>query len=239
MPIVQMTALRPARATLFPLALVLSTFQASRAASPQSILQGVVTDETSGAGIVSATVTVVGTGAQARTNADGIFMFSVVPSGELSVRAQAPGYPAVVEKVDVGPDALVFVQIRLPTVPAVLQELLVVAPMTGAPAGRDARSALDLLALQLPGINANSGVVGRNNGGVLPRGTSSLSLGSEPAIYMDGVLMSGGLARAQETLSQIPASNVKAIRVLRGPASAFLQGSATGAIYIETRRGPD
>jgi outer membrane cobalamin receptor len=155
------------------------------------------------------------------------------------VRAQAAGYPAVVEEIDVGPNALVFVQIRLPTVPAVLRELLVVAPATGAAASRDARTAADLLALQLPGINANSGVVGRNMGSVLPRGASSLTLGSEPAIFLDGVRMGGGLAQARETLGQIPASNVKSIRVLRGPASAFLQGSATGAIYIETRRGPD
>jgi outer membrane cobalamin receptor len=145
----------------------------------------------------------------------------------------------VVEEIDIGQDAVLFVQIRLPTVPAVLRELLVVAPAPDAAATRDARTAADLLALQLPGINANSGVVGRNNAVVLPRGATSLSLGSEPAIYLDGVLMAGGVARAQETLSQIPASNVKAIRVLRGPASAFLHGSATGAIYIETRRGPE
>jgi len=51
--------------------------------------------------------------------------------------------------------------------------------------------------------------------------------------------MSGGLGRALEVLSQIPAAHVKEIRVLRGPSSAFLQGSATGVIYVETRSGPE
>ena len=234
---IRTTALQLAIASFLPLVLALSTFQPAWAA-PQTVLQGVVTDEVSGVGIASATVTLVASGVQARTTADGIFSFSAVSPGRVSVRAQAAGYPTVVEEIEVGRDAVVFVQIRLPSVTAVLNELLVVAPPTGAPPGRDARSAADLLALQLPGINANSGVIGRNNGSVLPRGATSLSLGSEPAIYLDGVLMGGGFARAQETLSQIPASNVKTIRVLRGPASAFLQGSATGAIYIETRRGP-
>jgi hypothetical protein len=228
---------RLAAAGLLPLLLAASTFRPVSAR--QAVLQGVVTDEVSGVGIASARVTLVASGVEVRTNADGIFSFNAVPSGHLSVRAQAPGYPAVVEEITVAPDAVIFVQIRLPTVPEVLRELLVVAPAPDAAATRDARTAADLLALQIPGINANSGVVGRNNGSVLPRGASSLSLGSEPAIYLDGVLMAGGLVRAQETLSQIPASNVKAIRVLRGPASAFLHGSATGAIYIETRRGPD
>jgi hypothetical protein len=224
-------------ASLLALLLSASTYQTASAAAPrQAVLQGVVTDEVSGAGIASATVTLVASGTQTRTNADGIFTFADVRPGRFSVRAQAAGYPSVVEEIEIGADAVLFVQIRLPSVPTVLRELLVVAPEPDAAAGRDARTAADLLALQLPGINANSGVVGRNNGVVLPRGSTSLTLGSEPAIYLDGVLMGGGLVRAQETLSQIPASNVKSIRILRGPASAFIHGSATGVIYIETRR---
>ena len=33
-------------------------------------------------------------------------------------------------------------------------------------------------------------------------------------------------------------SNVRQIRILRGPAAAFLEGSANGAIYVETKSGP-
>ena len=31
-------------------------------------------------------------------------------------------------------------------------------------------------------------------------------------------------------------SNARQIRILRGPAAAFLEGSANGAIYVETKR---
>src|SRR5687767_11719336 len=87
-----------------PLVLAASTFQAAAAAS-QAVLQGVVTDEVTGVGIAAATVTLVATGLATRTTADGVFSFSAVPYGHLSVRAQAAGYPAVVEEIDVGPNA--------------------------------------------------------------------------------------------------------------------------------------
>ncbi len=48
-----------------------------------------------------------------------------------------------------------------------------------------------------------------------------------------------GLGQALEVLRQIPASDVKDIQVLRGPAAAFIQGSANGAILIETKFGLD
>ena len=40
-------------------------------------------------------------------------------------------------------------------------------------------------------------------------------------------------------LANIPASDVKQIRILGGPTTAFLQGSANGAIHVETKSGPD
>ena len=67
-----------------------------------------------------------------------------------------------------------------------------------------------------------------------------------PAIYLDGVRIddrSSALPGSREpqafhTLELIPASEVKQIRVLRGPAaSARYAGAANGVILIETRRG--
>jgi hypothetical protein len=42
-----------------------------------------------------------------------------------------------------------------------------------------------------------------------------------------------------DALAKIPAEHVRQVRVLRGPASAFAQGAANGAIFVETRRGPE
>ena len=71
---------------------------------------------------------------------------------------------------------------------------------------------------------------------VLLRGTGTIGLSGEPQVFLDGVRI-GGFGPAMEVLSQIPARDVRNIRVLRGPASAFLQGSADGSIHVETRSG--
>ena len=52
--------------------------------------------------------------------------------------------------------------------------------------------------------------------------------------------MSVGFGVAMDRLRLIPAADVNEIRVLRGSAAAFLQGSANGAILVETKFGlPD
>ena len=104
---------------------------------------------------------------------------------------------------------------------------------------REARTAADILGYQIPGLTNAQGVVGKNDGLIVLRGVSSINLSSEPAVFLDGVRLGGGLGDAMDALSKIPAEHVRAIRVLRGPAAAFVQGSANGAIFVETRVGPE
>ena len=66
---------------------------------------------------------------------------------------------------------------------------------------------------------------------------SAISLGGEPDIYLDGVRMAGGFGEALSLLRQIPASDVRDIQILRGPAAAFLHGSADGVIHVRTKSG--
>ena len=200
-------------------------------AAAQRPLHGVVADQTTLALIDSATVKVVGTELEAVTGHDGTFSFEGVPLGELAVRIEAPGYPVVVEQVEVVRDVLLYLQVMMPRADAILGRLL---PPPGS--GNEAGTAADLVARKVLDMNPKSGNLGLNTNPVRLRGTGTFGLGGEPAVFLDGVRI-GAFGPAMEVLSQIPAWNVRNIRVLRGPASAFREGSADGSIHVETRSG--
>ena len=197
----------------------------------QRPLHGVVADQTTLSLIDSARVTVVGTEHETVTGQDGTFSFRGVPLGSVAVRIEAPGYPVVVEQVEVVRDVILYMQVMMPRADAILGDLM------GAPIRQsEARTAAELVARQVLDMNTNSGNLGWNANPVRLRGTGTLTLTGEPTVFLDGVRI-GTFGPAMEVLSQIPANDVRNIRVLRGPASAFLQGSADGSIHIETRSG--
>jgi outer membrane receptor protein involved in Fe transport len=211
------------------------------AAQQEAPLQGFVVDELTGEVISSARVSILGTEMETRTGGNGTFAFADPPLGPVSVRVQAEGYPAVVDEVQVEPDGIVFMHVVLPQVQIVLGELLIVGEPTARRERRSevATTAADLLAQQVPGAFRAQGVLGNNDARIVLRGVSSISLSSDPAVYLDGVRISGGLSEALDALSRIPAEHVRRVRVLRGPSSAWVQGSANGAVLIETRSGID
>ncbi len=200
-------------------------------AAAQRPLHGVVADQATLSLIDSARVTVIGTGLEAVTGQDGTFSFEGAPLGLLAVRIEAPGYPVVVEQVEVVRDVILYMQVMMPRADAILGDLM------GAPSGQsEARTAAELVARKVLDMNPNTGNLGLNANPVRLRGTGTIGLSGEPQVFLDGVRI-GGFGPAMEVLSQIPARDVRNIRVLRGPASAFLQGSADGSIHIETRSG--
>ena len=65
-----------------------------------------------------------------------------------------------------------------------------------------------------------------------------------PRIYVDGVAIADSPqategAAALTALRQIPARDVRSIRVLRGPAATMHPNAANGVILIETVRAPE
>ena len=119
-----------------------------------------------------------------------------------------------------------------------LSELLVGVPRdvpTGEPV-----TAADLLAREVPSARVTTGFIGHTDYRFrLREPASSFSLGGEPIILLDGVMISGaGGELALEALKQIPASDVLEIEVLRGPAatSPYPMG-ANGVVLVKTRRG--
>jgi len=215
----------------------------SLAAQATSQLQGVVAEEGTGKLVPSAVVTLVGSTVQTRSGPDGTFSFADVPMGRLLVRAQAPGYPAVVEEVTVRPDAVVFLQMLLPSTTAFLSELFVAGarePETVGALGD--KTAADLIARYVPNVQgfteSYTSARGRAfNPSVQLRGQSSFSSAQEPVIVLDGTRITGGVGRAMDVLRQIPASQIKGIEVLRGPSAAHLYGAAGGVISIQTASG--
>ena len=147
--------------SFFALALGASTFgPASVAAQQQAVLGGVISDAVTGEIVDAAAVTLVGTGIETRTAADGIFEFPDAPLGFVTVRVEAPGYPAVVEQVEMTPGTVRIMQVILPSVDAVLREVLVGVPATDAARRGDARSAADLWARTVLGTTATGGNIG-------------------------------------------------------------------------------
>jgi TonB-dependent SusC/RagA subfamily outer membrane receptor len=154
----------------------------------------------------------------------------------VSIRVSAPGHPSVVQGVEVRLGRVAFVQVVLPSIAATLAELLVDVDPVPDVSGDHARSAADLLALEVPRTRANPAMVGDHDFQLRLRDGTSLSADVEPLILIDGVAMSGDLAF--DALESIPASDVEEIEVLKGPATASLYpNAANGVVRVTTKRG--
>jgi hypothetical protein len=234
-------SLRPARRLFLAAHVPLLACAASLPAQQESAIHGVVANESTWRPVSSARVTLVETGDETQTGDKGTFVFRNPPHGRVSIRVEAPGFPVMVEEVEVTAEASLFVQFILPQIHAVLDEILVLA-RSGQPQ-RDSGeplTAADLLAMKVRGIMGNSGMVGADGSAVMMlRGVGSISLQGDPVIYLDGVRMSGSPGEAVLALAQIPASEIRDIQVLRGPAASFLKGLADGVIEVRTKSGSD
>jgi TonB-dependent SusC/RagA subfamily outer membrane receptor len=205
-------------------------------ASGEARLQGVVVDDQTYQPVETATVSLVGTDIVATTGRWGAFAFPEAPFGRVSVRVSAPGHPSVVQEVDVRRDRIAFVQVVLPTIAATLSELLVRAGRVPDGSIAGARTAADLLASEVPRTRVNTGDVGKNDFQIRLRDGVTMSGNVEPLILIDGVLMSND--EAYDALRSIPASDVREIEVLKGPAAASLYPlAANGVVLVTTKRG--
>jgi outer membrane cobalamin receptor len=107
-----------------------------------------------------------------------------------------------------------------------------------------AMTVAEVLRRRVPGLalSASNGTLGAG-GRLRFRGSTSLTLSTEPMVFMDGVIVSrpggGSSGGGFRLLNGISASQVVRIRIIRGPAAAVKYGeSVNGVIFIETRRGP-
>jgi hypothetical protein len=207
-------------------------FQVPAYGQQEARLQGIVIDEVSRQAIGSATVTLVGEDVAVDVGWRGTFAFPDAPMGLVSVRVDAPRHPSLTQEVEVSAQTITYLEFVVPEISAFLSEFLVQG--SDKFEGRS-ESAADLVMRQVPGARSAIDASGfETHAPVKLRGSSTLSSAGEPLIFVDGIKLEG-MSRALETLSQIPASDVVEVSVLRGPTAAFLYPLAShGVILVET-----
>ena len=206
---------------------------------------GQVVDDSTLEPVVGATISVVSHELSAATNQDGHFSLRDVPPGNISVRVEQLGYIAIVGEVEVRLNDVTFVQFPLSPMAFLLDELRVVADRTERTAedggsyteivpddSDSARNALELLTTRVPSLTVRTDATGGSTRSEIRiRGNASVFRSNMPSIYIDG-------ARADIVyLEDLSATEVRRIRVLRGPSAASLYpDAANGVILVETWR---
>lgn len=228
------------------------------AQEPGSIV-GALIDQQTLRPLARGVITHVETGVEVRSGADGAFALPDLDAGDVTIRVQADGYSGTTEPIEVTAGEAVYLQIHLMPLSAMLEEVMVLTgrrtpqAMAGSPPtdvvnrednGR-AQTATDLLVAQVPGLSVHRGGGSVGSGSrVRIRGISSLTQSTAPSIYLDGVRISDPTSMGSRgpqvfaALDEIPANQVKRIRVLRGSSAGAMYGdSANGIILIETHEG--
>ncbi len=230
---------------LLAVALTLAAVSSPAQAQDAGSIVGGVVDNVTLDPIVGATVTVVNHELSDITNEDGHFSLRDVPPGNISVRVEQLGYIAIVGEVEVQANDVTFVQFPLSPMAFLLDELRVVAdrPEVEAQDGGiyteiipddsdSARNALELLVTRVPSLRVQTDASGgATRSEIRIRGNASVSQSNMPSIYIDG-------ARADIVyLEDLSATEVRRIRVLRGPSAASLYpDAANGVIIVDTWR---
>ncbi len=230
---------------LLAVAAMLVTAPAPARAQDGGSIVGEVLDNVTLQPVVGATVTVVSHELSSATNEDGHFSLRDVPPGNISVRVEQLGYIAIVGEVEVHSNDVTFVQFPLSPMAFLLDELRVVAERTEEtvedggsyteiiPDESDsARNALELLTTRVPSLMVRTDAIGgTTRSEIRIRGNASVSQSNMPSIYIDG-------ARADIVyLEDLSATEVRRIRVMRGPSAASLYpDAANGVIIVDTWR---
>ncbi len=228
----------------------------------QGTISGQVLSSQTGQPLGAVQVTIAELGVGTITDGSGGFTLENIPAGTHLLEASLIGYRTASEEVAVQAGEIVEVTLTITQAAIGLDEVVV----TGV-AGETQRRALgqslarigaadiqeiapvremqDILQGRAPGafVRQASGVVG-TGAQITIRGQSSLMLGSNPLIYVDGIRVDNTTNEGEPNVSRLEDLNlgeVESIEVIRGPAAATLYGTeaAAGVVQIITRRGQD
>jgi TonB-linked SusC/RagA family outer membrane protein len=235
---------------------------AGLARAQDSVLAGVVLSATTSTPLEGARVTIAGTSLLQTTDANGRFRFQSAPAGQLSLGVARVGYQPTTVTAQAGQTDL---RILLPEAAVRLNEIVV----TGQPGATERRAVGNSIvtidapeAFELSGagdvaklingrapgvtIQPNSGKVGAGPS-ITVRGLGSLSLNTQPLVYIDGVrvnnevlsgpVSAGGLVISR--LNDIAPEDIQSIEIIKGPAAGTIYGTeaSNGVIQIITKKG--
>nr|NIS64847.1 TonB-dependent receptor plug domain-containing protein [Gemmatimonadales bacterium] len=212
------------------------------------VVRGTVTDQATGQPIANALVSVVGTNIAARTDVEGRYELPNLAVGDVAIRAAIIGYAAETQTVTVTADVATTADFTLPQAAISLDALVVTATgehravevpnvVTTVDAARAAEEVAPIslsavLQGRAPGVQVinTSGTAGTGTK-IRIRGSSSMSLGNDPLLVVDGVRVDnraddGGNAYVGgQTISRINDFNpdeIESIEVIKGPSAAAL-----------------
>jgi len=232
-------------------------------AAQTATVTGQVVHSLSGRPLAGVQITVPGSGIGGLTGVSGRYSLANVPAGNIQVQAQMLGFRTETQSVTVSAGETGTADFRL-SERAIEMDALVVTGTAGATERRQIGHAMaqidassltvqapisnvsQLLQARIPSGNVfqTSGNLGAG-GPVTLRGVSSISQGSDPLVYIDGVRMdnrnSTGIwsGSSPSRLNDINPADIESVEVISGPAAATLYGSeaSNGVIHIITKRG--
>ena len=250
--------------------LVMAALLVGRVAPAQTgRITGQVTDAERGRPLEGVAITVVGDGNRtlvgARSDAAGRYTLGAVTPGTLQLRARVLGYAPKDQAVTVLAGQTVTADVAL-SQRSVLLDQVVVTGTGGAVERRAVGNVIE--SINVGDVLKNSAprsveqVIGGRTPGVvvLPatgqvgtgaqiriRSVGSLSLSTDPIVYIDGVRMDASVARGPtqrggagaSRLNDINPEDIQSIEIIKGPAAATLYGTeaSNGVVQIITKRG--
>jgi TonB-linked SusC/RagA family outer membrane protein len=236
-------------------------------------ISGRVTDARTSAPIASAVVEVDGTRLAATTGDDGRYRLTAIPAGSQVIIVRRLGYASSRQTVTVTDNQQTAADFALSAAAVSLDQIVV----TGTAGGEQRRSIgnsvatidvteelersaapnlTNLLQARAPGVivTPNTGRVGAGPT-IQIRGRSSLSLSSEPIVYIDGVRVNNAVnqgpsganassfgaqnSQVASRLNDVNPEDIQSIEIIKGPAAATIYGTeaSNGVIQIITKRG--
>jgi TonB-linked SusC/RagA family outer membrane protein len=248
--------------------LVVAALLAGRAAQAQTgRVTGQVTDSASARPLAEVEVVVMDQGriqTSARTDATGHYTLANV-GGDVRVRARIVGYAPKERVVAVRPGETVVADFALAMRTTQLEQVVVTG--TGGAVERRAvgnviesinadavlssaapRTVEQLIGARSPGVIVlpSTGQIG-TGAQLRVRSVGSLSLGTDPIVYIDGVRMDADASQGPaqrggagaSRLNDINPEDIESIEIIKGPAAATLYGTeaSNGVVQIITKRG--
>ena len=241
------------------------------AATPQEVgtISGTVTAAHTNEPLEGVTVQIDGTQIGASTNASGAYRIVNVPPGTHTLVARRLGYARTTRQVTLADNAAATVNFSLDKTATTLDQVVV----TGTPEAQTKRELGNAIGLvnaaevtkvapppnvqqllnNVSGVRVQSagGDVG-SGGNTRIRGANSMTLMSEPLLYIDGVRVNNAAADngafpgvgvdsryPPSRINDLNPSEIESIEIIKGPAAATLYGTeaSNGVINVLTKRG--
>ena len=244
---------------------LLSLTAENLSAQTQGTVTGLVVDRATRQPLAGVQVFIEGTGIGGLSNAGGRYLLASVPAGQVTITAQLIGYATAEQTTTVTADATAALNFELTEQALGLDEIVV----TGVAGGTQRRAVgnvvervdvsartevapatnmLAMLSQQAAGMHTPGvqGMVGTGTS-VRIRGVSSMNLGNEPILLVDGVRVDNNAStgpnirggRMQSRMNDFDPEDIESIEIIKGPAAATLYGTeaANGVIQIITKKG--